>query len=105
MLKVTLQQLEEIEKNIGLIKSDERMNELHKYITSVDAVGLITSANMLVTTNEFFRYYRSKKIRLLWRGVAPFKDGSGKVIKKEKVSHKVNEKNNETASSGSNERN
>lgn len=92
MLKVTLQQLEEIEKEIlALIKSDERLSELHGYISSVDAVGLITSANMLVTTNEFLDITEAKKYAC-YGGVAPFKDESGKVIKKEKVSHKANKK-------------
>ena len=92
MLKVTLKELEGIEKEIlALIKSDEKLNELHGYITSVDAVGVITSANMLVTTNEFLDITEAKKYAC-YGGVAPFKDGSGKVIKKDKVSHKANKK-------------
>ncbi len=92
MLKVTLQELKQIEKEIlALIKSDERLNELHSYITSVDAVGVITSANVLVTTNEFLDITEAKKFSC-YGGVVPFKDGSGKVVKKEKVSHKANKK-------------
>ena len=92
ILKVTLQELEQIDKEIlALIKSDDRLNELHGYITSVDAVGVITSANMLVTTNEFLDITEAKKYAC-YGGVAPFKESSGKVIKKEKVSHKANKK-------------
>ena len=92
MLKVTLQELKQIEKEIlALIKSDERLNELHGYITSVEAVGVITSANVLVTTNEFLDITEAKKFAC-YAGVVPFKDGSGKVVKKEKVSHKANKK-------------
>lgn len=92
MLKVTLKELEGIEKEIlALIKSDERLNELHGYITSVDAVGVITSANLLVTTNEFLDITEAKKYAC-YGGVAPFKNGSGKVTKKDKVSHKANKK-------------
>lgn len=92
ILKITLQELEEIEKAIlALIKSDEHLSELHGYITSVDAVGVITSANMLVTTNEFLDITDAKKYAC-YGGVAPFKDGSGKVVRKERVSHKANKK-------------
>ena len=92
MLKVARQQLAGVEKEISrLIHGDEKLRELNAYITSVDVVGLVTAANMLVTTNEFFTISEAKQYAY-YAGIAPFKDESGKVKKKQKVSHKANKK-------------
>ena len=92
MLKTTRQQLAGVEKEMSsLIQGDEKLKELSEYITSVDGVGMITSANMLVTTNEFLNISEAKQYAC-YAGVAPFKDESGKVKKKQKVSHKANKK-------------
>jgi transposase len=54
MLKTTSMELLKVEEQMeALIKTDERLKELNEYITSVDGVGRITAAHMLVTTNEF----------------------------------------------------
>lgn len=92
VLKTTGKQLQKVEKQIEeLVKTDERLKELDKYITSVDGVGRITSAHMLVTTNEFLSIKEAKQYAC-YVGVAPFKDESGKKKKREKVSHKANKK-------------
>lgn len=92
MLKTTHQQLALVEKEIKeIIRSDERLKELDEYITSVDNVGTITSANMLVTTNEFLDI-RDAKQYACYAGVAPFKNESGKWKKPQRVSHKANKK-------------
>ena len=92
MLKITKQQLLNVEKEMKvLIQGDEKLQELNKYITSVEAVGLVTSANVLVTTNEFLNISEAKQYAC-YAGVAPFKDESGKVKKKQKISHKANKK-------------
>ena len=92
LLKVTKQQLAVVEKEMSsLIQGDDRLQELNEYISSVDGVGLITSANVLVTTNEFLNISEAKQYAC-YAGVAPFKDESGKMKKKQKVSHKANKK-------------
>lgn len=92
MLKTTNQQLADVEKEIkSLIQGDEKLQQLNEYITSVDAVGVVTSANLLVTTNEFVNISEAKQYAC-YAGVAPFKDESGKVKKKQKISHKANKK-------------
>jgi len=92
MLKTTKQQLLNVEKEMSsLIKGDEKLQELNEYISSVDGVGLITSVNVLVTTNEFLNIREAKQYAC-YAGVAPFKDESGKVKKKQKISHKANKK-------------
>ena len=92
ILKTTRQRLADVEKEISsLIQGDEKLQQLHKYISSVDGVGLITSANVLVTTNEFLNISQAKQYAC-YAGVAPFRDESGKMKKKQKVSHKANKK-------------
>lgn len=92
MLKTSAKQLERVEKEIKeLIEADEKLKELNGYITSVDGVGLITSANVLVTTNEFINIKEAKRYAC-YAGVVPFKDESGKHKKRPKVSHKANKK-------------
>lgn len=92
MLKTTNQQLTDVEKEMkSLIQGDEKLQELNEYITSVEAVGLVTSANVLVTTNEFVNISEAKQYAC-YAGVAPFKNESGKVKKKQKISHKANKK-------------
>lgn len=92
ILKTTSKELLKVEKQIEeLIKTDEKLKELNEYITSVDGVGQITAANVLVTTNEFLNIKEAKQYAC-YAGVAPFKDESGKKKKPQKVSHKANKK-------------
>lgn len=92
LLNITGKELATVEQKIKeLIQGDEKLNELNEYITSVDGVGIVTSANLLVTTNEF-RTISEAKQYACYAGVAPFKDESGKLKKKQKVSHKANKK-------------
>jgi transposase len=92
MLKTIRQQLKTIEHQIKeIIKGDKHLKDLNEYITSVDGVGIITSANTMVETNEFLDISEAKKFSS-YSGVVPHKDGSGKKIKKPKVSHKANKK-------------
>ena len=92
ILKTTGKELLKIEKQIEqLIQTDEKLRELNGYITSVDGVGQITAANVLVTTNEFLNIKEAKQYAC-YAGVAPFKDESGKMKRREKVSHKANKK-------------
>ena len=51
----------------------------------------ITAANVLVTTNEFLNIKEAKQYAC-YAGVAPFKDESGKIKRRQKVSHKANKK-------------
>jgi transposase len=89
MLRTIDKELKKIEEEIkDLIKGDERLLELNEYISSVDGVGLITSANTIVETNEFLDIREAKKFSN-HSGVVPHSEDSGKKIKKQKVSHKA----------------
>ena len=93
MLDLVAKQIKEIDKEIKeLIATDEKLNELSGYIQSVDGVGIVTAAEMIVTTNEFENYDDAKKLACHC-GVVPFKKESGTSIKgRASVSHKANKK-------------
>jgi transposase len=92
VLKTIAIELKKLDKQLAdFIKGDEHLKELNGYITSVDGVGIIISANTLVETNEFLDIKEGKKYSN-HGGVVPHKDDSGKKIKKQRVSNKANKK-------------
>ena len=92
VLNTIYKELEKLEKQLAaLIKGDEHLKELNGYITSVDGVGIIISANTLVETNEFLDIKEGKKFSN-HSGVVPHTDDSGKKIKKPRLSNKANKK-------------
>jgi transposase len=72
-----------------LIRQDEELTRLFKLITSVQGIGKVTAAALIVTTNEF-KDIREAKPYACYAGVAPFEHSSG--IKKGRagVSQKAN---------------
>lgn len=90
MIELANSEISRIEKEMkSLITSDQRLEELDGYIQSVDQVGLITSVSMIVTTNEFINIKEAKKYAC-YSGVVPFMNSSGKLRKRERISHKAN---------------
>ncbi len=82
--------IEKVEAAIEeLIRQDEELTRLFKLITSVQGIGKVTAAALIVTTNEF-KDIREAKPYACYAGVAPFEHSSG--IKKGRagVSHKAN---------------
>lgn len=86
-------EIESIESAIfEVIKSDERIHQLYKIITSVDGVGLVTATQIIVTTNEFINISDGRKYAC-YSGVVPFEHRSGTSIRgKNRVSHMANKK-------------
>lgn len=84
-------QIGAIEKEIlELIKEDVKLNRLFNIITSVNGIGLITAAYILVTTNEFISINNPKKYAC-YSGVAPFEHTSGTSVRgKNRVSQMAN---------------
>jgi len=89
-LKGLAQDIKRIDKQIeDLIKSDENLNKLNSFITSVRGVGIVTSSAVIVRTNEFQDYTDANKFACT-AGVAPFDHSSGKSVRgKPRVSHKA----------------
>jgi transposase len=80
--------IKEIDKQIeSIIKGDENLSKLTRFVTSVDGVGIVTCSALLVRTNEFQDYTEAKKFACT-SGLAPFEHSSGKSIRgKSRVSH------------------
>jgi len=95
--KGTQEALKAIEKSIInadqkiaiIIRSDEHLSHLSKLITSVDNIGMVTCAAILIRTNEFQDFKESKKFSCT-AGIAPFEHSSGKSVRgKTRVSHQA----------------
>lgn len=80
--------IEQADKQIKtLIESDDNLSHLAGLVTSVNGIGIVTCAVMLVRTNEFQDYTEPKKFACT-AGVAPFEHKSGSSIRgKTRVSH------------------
>lgn len=87
-LQATERSIKLAEKQIqALIESDENLCRLNTLVTSVAGIGQITSAAILVRTNEFNDYTEAKKFACT-AGIAPFEYKSGSSIRgKTRVSH------------------
>lgn len=90
-IKAIKQDLARIDKAIlELITSDESMKRIFELVTSVEGVGTVVAANMIVFTNEFKSFSSAKKFAC-YSGIAPFEHSSGKSIRgKSRVSHLAN---------------
>lgn len=74
-----------------LIDSDENLKKLKTLITSVPNVGPITAMCIIICTGEFKEIKDPKKFAC-YAGIAPFKNESGKMMRKSKTSHIANKK-------------
>jgi transposase len=83
--------LERVNKQIQeIIIQDPELNRLFNIITSVDGVGVVTAAEIIITTNEFKNITEAKKFAC-YSGVAPFEHSSGSSVRgKTRVSHMAN---------------
>lgn len=84
-------QITAVEKDIvDTIKADETLQRLYQIATSVNGIGPVTAAYLLVTTNEFTGITEGKKYAC-YAGVAPFEHSSGSSVRgRTRVSHHAN---------------
>lgn len=74
----------------ALIKNNEELNEIYKYVTSVKSVGFVAASYLLVYTNGFTRFNSARQIAS-YCGIAPFEFSSGTSIKgRTRVHHMAN---------------
>lgn len=90
-IEALMKDLEVIDFQIdSLIKEDIALNQLNTLISSVDNIGRIVAAEIIVATNEFTTITEGKKFAC-YCGVVPFKHESGTSIRgKQRVSHMAN---------------
>jgi transposase len=72
-----------------LINKDGNISHLMNLITSVPCIGPITALQIIITTNEFTQIKDPKKYAC-YAGIAPFKNESGKVTSRARVSKIAN---------------
>ena len=89
-LKAIQANLKKTDQEIAaLIKSDDHLKKLSDLVTSVDSIGMVTCAAILVRTNEFKDFTEAKKFACT-AGLAPFEHSSGKSVRgKTRVSHRA----------------
>ncbi|MET7259313.1 IS110 family transposase [Dyadobacter fermentans] len=74
--------IKDVDKEIlSLVSSDPELARLHRLMTSIPRVGIILSANILISTNEFKGITTAKKFAC-YCGVAPFDRLSGTSLRK-----------------------
>lgn len=88
-----LQALAAIESKIDeLLSQDAELSRLRELICSVDGVGKLTAAQVLVDTNEFKNIKEGKEYAC-YSGVAPFEHSSGSSVRsRSRVSHRANKR-------------
>ena len=75
----------------NLVNADERIKNLKRLITSVPNVGRVTAIAIIICTGEFTEIKNPKKFAC-YAGIAPFKNESGKMVRKSKISQIANRK-------------
>src|ERR1017187_7275598 len=81
-------EIEKIEKQVlAMIKEDKNLSRIYPIIISVQGVGFVTAAHIIVATNEFLNINDPKKFGC-YCGVVPFDHQSGTSVRgKARVSH------------------
>jgi transposase len=75
-----------------LIKSEPKLEEIYQLITSVKGIGPVIAAHLLVVTNCFEGFQKSRQLAC-YSGIAPFEKQSGISLKtRSRVSHYANKK-------------
>ena len=74
------------------MSEDTELSRLRELICSVDGVGKLTAAQVLVDTNEIKNIKEGKEYAC-YSGVAPFEQSSGSIVRsRSRVSHRSNKR-------------
>ena len=93
LIRLLDEKVKKAEKQIiEIINNDEGLKKNHNLVSSVKGVGLVISAMMLVTTNNFTAFSDARKYSC-YTGLAPYEHTSGTSIKgKSRTSHLANKR-------------
>jgi transposase len=84
--------IEELEAEIlMIIKSKEELKANFKLITGIKGIGAVTACEVIIKTDNFTKINTARKAAS-YAGICPFKNASGKMVKKSKVSHMADKK-------------
>ena len=79
--------ISEIEEEIlKIIESDHSLKRTFELSTSIKGIGPITTCELIIKTGNFKRIDTARKAAS-YAGVCPFPDSTGKMVKKDRVSH------------------
>ena len=91
-LKILEASIKEIEEKIEQLTNENyEIKRSKELLTSIPGIGNICAINLIVITNNF-QLFRNAKHLACYVGVVPFKNESGGIIKKERVSKMANTK-------------
>lgn len=82
-IKVLEQQLEK------LITSDAEINKNKELLTTIPGIGIQIAINFIIATNNFESFENAKHLAC-YAGVVPFKNQSGTIIKRDRISKMAN---------------
>jgi transposase len=92
ILKTLAIEIKKIEKQLSaLIEGEEDIKRNKDLLVSIPGIGMQCAINFIIITDNF-KSFESAKHLACYAGVVPFKNQSGSIIKKEKVSKMANQK-------------
>ncbi len=90
LLKGLKAQIKEIEQQmLSVIKEHPALKRNYDLCISVKGIGPLIATHLIVYTQNFVTFTNARKFAC-YAGIAPFPYGSGKIVKKDKVSHLAN---------------
>lgn len=90
VLKTLKASIKETEEQIeDLICEEQEISRNKELLTSIPGIGSICAINLIITTNNF-QSFESAKHLACYAGVVPFKNESGSIIKRARISNMAN---------------
>lgn len=91
-LKTFVSEIKKIEKQLStLIESEGEIKKSKDLLVSIPGIGMQTAINFIIITDNFKNFENAKHLAC-YAGVVPFKNQSGTIVKKERISKMANQK-------------
>lgn len=91
ILKTLEKSIKSVERELEkLIKADSEINENKELLTSIPGIGNQCAIHFIIATNNFHSFQEAKHLAC-YAGVVPFKNQSGTIIKRERISKMANQ--------------
>lgn len=91
-LKTFVSEIKKIEKQLSiLIESEGEIKKNKDLLISIPGIGMQTAINFIIITDNFKNFENAKHLAC-YAGVVPFKNQSGTIVKKERISKMANQK-------------
>lgn len=91
-LKVIKSSIKKIEDQLSvLIEKEQEIKQNKDLLTSIPGIGEQCAINFIISTNNFTSFDNAKHLAC-YAGVVPFKNQSGTIVKKDRISKMANQK-------------